>query len=96
MAHLDGSLSGSETLAGMAGRSPFHFTRVFSKSVGLTPHRYVVYLRVRRAIELARGSRHGLAEIAARTGLPTRAICRDGSVAFTGSQSNSCSPELEH
>jgi AraC family transcriptional regulator len=67
MAHLDEPIE-LETLAGMAGRSPFHFTRVFSKSVGLTPHRYVVYLRVRRAIELARGGRHGLAEIAARTG----------------------------
>lgn len=67
IAHLDQPIE-VETLAGMAGRSPFHFTRVFSRSVGLTPHRYVVYLRLQRAIELARGGRHGLAEIAARTG----------------------------
>jgi len=32
------------TLADMAGRSPFHFTRMFTQSVGVTPHRYVVHL----------------------------------------------------
>jgi AraC family transcriptional regulator len=57
-----------EALAAMAGRSPFHFTRVFTRSVGLTPHRYVVHLRLRRAIELVRARRCGLAEIAAETG----------------------------
>ncbi|MET1027595.1 MAG: AraC family transcriptional regulator [Dongiaceae bacterium] len=56
------------TLAKMAGRSPFHFTRVFTRSVGVTPHRYIVHLRLRRAIELVRDERSGLAEIAARTG----------------------------
>ncbi len=56
------------TLARMAGRSPFHFTRVFTRSVGVTPHRYVVHLRLQRAIELIRDGRSALAEIAARTG----------------------------
>ena len=56
------------TLANIAGRSPFHFTRVFARSVGMTPHRYVVHLRLLRAIELVRGGRTGLAEIAASTG----------------------------
>src|SRR6266436_1908738 len=55
-------------LASIAGRSPFHFSRVFTRSVGLTPYRYVVYLRVQRATELVRDGRFGLAEIAARTG----------------------------
>jgi AraC family transcriptional regulator len=55
-------------LAAIAGRSPFHFTRVFTQAVGLTPHRFVVHLRVRRAIELIRDGRSGLAEIAASTG----------------------------
>jgi AraC family transcriptional regulator len=55
-------------LAGIAARSPFHFTRLFTQSVGLTPHRYVVHLRLQRAIELVRDGRSGLAEIAARTG----------------------------
>jgi AraC family transcriptional regulator len=44
------------------------FTRVFTRSVGMTPHRYVVHLRLQRAIELVREERSGLAEIAARTG----------------------------
>jgi AraC family transcriptional regulator len=56
------------TLARLAGRSPFHFSRVFSRSVGMTPHRYVVHLRLQRAIDLVRDGRSSLAEIAARTG----------------------------
>jgi AraC family transcriptional regulator len=56
------------TLAGMACRSPFHFSRVFTRSVGVTPHRYIVHLRLQRAIELIRHRRSNLAEVAARTG----------------------------
>ena len=67
IAHLDEPI-GVEALADIAGRSPFHFTRVFARSVGMTPHRYVVHLRLQRAIELVREGRSGLAEIAARTG----------------------------
>ena len=66
-AHLDEPI-GVEALADIAARSPFHFTRVFTRSVGMTPHRYVVHLRLQRAIELVREGRSGLAEIAARTG----------------------------
>ncbi len=46
-------------LAGIAGRSPFHFSRVFARSVGATPHRYIVHLRLQRAIELVREGRTG-------------------------------------
>lgn len=67
IAHLDQPVEVS-TLAKMAGRSPFHFTRVFTRSVGVSPHRYVVHLRLQRAIELVRDGRSGLAEIAACTG----------------------------
>ena len=67
IAHLDEPI-GVEALADIAGRSPFHFTRVFTRAVGMTPHRYVVHLRLERAIELVREGRSGLAEIAARTG----------------------------
>jgi AraC family transcriptional regulator len=55
-------------LAEIAGRSSFHFSRVFARSVGATPHRYVVHLRLQRAIELVREGQAGLAEIAAATG----------------------------
>ena len=67
VAHLDESIEVA-ALARVAGRSPFHFTRVFTRSVGMTPHRYVVHLRLQRAIELVRDGRSGFAEIAARTG----------------------------
>jgi AraC family transcriptional regulator len=67
VAHLDEPI-GVEALADIAGRSPFHFTRVFTRSVGMTPHRYVVHLRLQHALELVREGRSGLAEIAARTG----------------------------
>ena len=67
MAHLDEPIEVAE-LAGIAGRSPFHFTRVFTQSVGMTPHRYVVHLRLQRALELLRDGESGLAEIAASTG----------------------------
>lgn len=67
VAHLDGPIEVS-TLAKMAGRSPFHFTRVFTRSVGVSPHRYVIHLRLQRAVQLVREGRSGLAEIAAGTG----------------------------
>ena len=67
MANLDQSIEVA-ALAGIAGRSEFHFTRVFTRSVGMTPHRYVVHQRLQRAVELLRDRRSSLAEIAASTG----------------------------
>ncbi|MGJ4944280.1 helix-turn-helix domain-containing protein [Bradyrhizobium sp. HKCCYLS1011] len=55
-------------LAGLAGRSPFHFTRAFARSVGMTPHRYVVHLRLQAAVARIREGRTRLADIAAETG----------------------------
>jgi AraC family transcriptional regulator len=66
-AHLDEPIDVA-ALAELAGRSPFHFSRVFARSVGTTPHRFVVHLRLQRAIELIRAGQAGLAEVAARTG----------------------------
>ena len=67
VAHMDESIEAG-ALARIAGRSTFHFTRVFARSVGMTPYRYVVHLRLQRALELMRDGRHGLADIAAATG----------------------------
>jgi AraC family transcriptional regulator len=67
VAHLDEHIEVA-ALAEIAGRSPFHFSRVFTQSVGMTPHSWVVHLRLQRAIELVRDGRPRLAEIAARTG----------------------------
>jgi AraC family transcriptional regulator len=67
LGHLDEPIEVA-TLAAMAGRSPFHFSRVFTRAVGMTPHRYVVHLRLQRAIALIRHEHAGLAEAATRSG----------------------------
>jgi AraC family transcriptional regulator len=67
LAHIDEPIEVS-ALAAMADRSPFHFSRVFKRSVGVTPHRYVVHLRLERAAALLREGQASLAEVAARTG----------------------------
>jgi len=67
-------------LAGLAGRSAFHFTRVFTRQVGMTPDRYVVHLR-QAALWRAREGRMSLAEIAAETGFVDQSHYRDGSAA---------------
>jgi AraC family transcriptional regulator len=55
-------------LADLADRSAFHFSRVFARSVGMTPHRYVVHLRLQAALRLIRDGQMSMAEIAADTG----------------------------
>ena len=67
MAHLDEPIDVA-TLARMTERSQFHFSRVFRRSVGVSPYRYIVYLRLRCAVDLIREGRLGLADIAASTG----------------------------
>lgn len=41
-----------DTIAKTAGSSPFHFLRLFSKVLGVSPHQYVVRSRLRRAARL--------------------------------------------
>jgi AraC family transcriptional regulator len=51
-------------LAGVACLSPFHFARMFTRSIGVSPHRYVSRMRLESAMaELAQG-RLSLAQIA--------------------------------
>jgi AraC-like DNA-binding protein len=48
---------GLEGVARLSGLSPFHFLRVFSKVLGVTPHQYLLRSRLRRAARLlAEGS----------------------------------------
>ncbi|MFW5734139.1 MAG: helix-turn-helix domain-containing protein [Oceanidesulfovibrio sp.] len=56
-----------EELATHAGMSPFHLVRVFRDRHGLTPHAYLVQMRVRRAKTLLRTPMR-LADIAAAVG----------------------------
>jgi AraC family transcriptional regulator len=67
LANLAGPIE-VDDLAALAGRSAFHFSRVFSRSVGMTPYRYVIHLRLQAALERIRERRMSLAEIAADTG----------------------------
>ena len=57
-----------DALAGVAAQSRFHFSRVFARAVGMSPHRYVVQLRLERALALLREGRLPLSEIALATG----------------------------
>ena len=65
--HLSESIDVA-TLAKLANRSQFHFARAFTRSVGMSPHRYVVHLRLQRAVEMIRDGKFCLAQVAARTG----------------------------
>jgi AraC-like DNA-binding protein len=54
--YADNAQTSLDALARRAGVTPFHLVRVFTLSVGLSPHRYVVQTRIRRARHfLARG-----------------------------------------
>jgi AraC-like DNA-binding protein len=54
-------------LAQAAGLSPFHFHRVFLKTMGISPHDYLVRLRVEKALELLKKGGE-MAEVALETG----------------------------
>ncbi len=43
---------GVEDVAALVGLSPFHFLRVFRSVLGVTPHQYLVRVRLRRAARL--------------------------------------------
>jgi AraC-like DNA-binding protein len=66
-ANLERALDIDE-LAAIVRMSSSHFTRSFHKSVGVTPHRYVIHNRVMRARELLATTNLPLTEIALTTG----------------------------
>ncbi|MBU9324178.1 AraC family transcriptional regulator [Burkholderia gladioli] len=55
-------------LASIAGCGRFHFTRLFRRGTGMTPHRYVMRLRVAHALGLLRATALPLADVAAASG----------------------------
>jgi transcriptional regulator GlxA family with amidase domain len=83
-AHLDEPI-GVAALAKLAGLSQFHFTRMFTRSVGMTPHRFVVHLRLQRAMALMLDEKLTPATVACAPASPTRVTCRDGFGASTAS-----------
>jgi AraC family transcriptional regulator len=55
-------------LAGVARLSRFHFSRAFKQSEGVTPQKYLIQSRIKRAMELLAGSDLPLSEIALAVG----------------------------
>ena len=57
-----------EMTANEVGLSPFHFLRVFSQVLGVTPHQYLVRSRLRRAARLLLEDTQPITEIAYQVG----------------------------
>jgi AraC-like DNA-binding protein len=57
-----------EALAAEAGLSPFHFLRLFSRVLGVTPHQYLVRTRLAHAVRLLSDRDLAITEIAYRVG----------------------------
>ncbi len=66
-AHLAASIS-LDDIAAAVGRSPSHVARLFTASLGLPPHRYLLDLRIREARRLLAASSDSIAEIAVACG----------------------------
>lgn len=57
-----------EQLAAEANMSPFHFTRVFTKETGITPHQYLIKTRLSAAKYLLKSTEMSIKNIAFSTG----------------------------
>ena len=66
-AHLDQDLRLTE-IAALAQISPYHFLRLFKKSMGITPHQYILQSRIDKAKNLLQSSDLSIADIAVRVG----------------------------
>jgi AraC-like DNA-binding protein len=74
--HLDTALN-LDDLAAQAGLSVSHFSRCFLKSVGVTPHSYVVRRRLQRAQQLLAHSAMSLLDVALAAGFSDQShFCR--------------------
>jgi AraC family transcriptional regulator len=65
--HLDLDLKLTE-LSSIAQISTYHFLRLFKKSVGMTPHQYILQQRIERAKYLLKSSNLDISEIAFMVG----------------------------
>jgi AraC family transcriptional regulator len=69
--YIQDQLNTDLTVSGIAqavGLSPDHFTRLFKKSTGQSPHQYVVQARVRKAKELLTTGKFTISEAAFHVG----------------------------
>src|SRR5258708_11923849 len=67
MGHLSDDVS-LLTVAEQANVSPFHFARMFRKTVGLTPHQFVLRQRIQRAMTFLDEGELPLSQIAIESG----------------------------
>lgn len=70
-ANLDADLS-LDSLAAESGYSRAHFLRMFRAATGLTPHQYVLDLRLRRAQEYLRQKRASIIDVAISCGFSSQ------------------------
>ena len=61
-----------DDIASAAGVSPFHFARLFRRSTGVSPHRYVTIARIERAKWLLRATQSSIAQVAFECGFPSQ------------------------
>ncbi|WP_053005869.1 AraC family transcriptional regulator [Kiloniella spongiae] len=61
-----------EDLAAVAELSPFHFTRMFQLTMGVSPHQYVLLRRVERAKDLLGDTHNTLSAIALQCGFSSQ------------------------
>lgn len=57
-----------DSLSEQAALSPYHFTRIFKKQLGMTPHQYIVATRINAAKFLLKTTQLSVKEICFRTG----------------------------
>ena len=66
-----------DELADAAQQSRSHFPRLFRRSVGMSPYRYVINVRLKRALAMLPNRSLSMAEIAVRTGFADQShMCR--------------------
>jgi AraC-like DNA-binding protein len=65
--HIDQPILLGQVAAAVA-LSPFHFHREFKRATGMTPHQYIVHVRMERAKTLLSDSDLSLVEVAAQVG----------------------------
>ena len=69
--YMDANISnnlGLDELAAVAGLSTYYFVRLFKRSTGLSPHQYLVNLRIQRAKRLLTETSMSMLEIAHESG----------------------------
>jgi AraC family transcriptional regulator len=65
-------------LSSIAGLSRSHFSSAFRASVGRTPHKHIVQMRIDRAMKLMKDTDVPLSQIALATGFSDQAHFRTG------------------